>query len=87
MQIQLSPETSQKIAAAIGAADEGTVNRLVERIADDDQLMQSLMMPDLTAGDVQAITEGIASWKADRVRPFAEFDAEFRERNGLRSQS
>jgi hypothetical protein len=83
MQIELSPQASAKIAAAIGSADEQTVNRLVERMADDDQLMQSLMMDDLTADDVQAVREGLESWKADRVRSFAEFDAEFRDRNGL----
>ena len=87
MQIQLTPQASQKIAAAIGSADEATVNRLVERMADDDLLMQSLMMDDLTADDVQAVQEGIESWKAGRVRPFAEFDAEFRERNGLPPRS
>lgn len=87
MQFQLSPQASRKIAAAIGSADEQTVNRLVERMADDDQLMQSLMMDDLTTDDVHAVHEGIESWKAGRVRPFTEFDTEFRERNGLPPRS
>ena len=33
--------------------------------------------------DVRAIQEGIDDMEAGRVRPFREFDREFRQRNGL----
>ncbi len=87
MQIEISAQASAKIAAAIGAADQQTVNRLVERLADNGQLMQSLMNDELPPRDFQAIQDGIESWKAGRTRPFAEFDAEFRQQNGLPPRS
>jgi hypothetical protein len=83
MNIQLSDDATKKIEAVIGTSDPETVSRFFERIAGDEQLLQSFMLDDPNEEDIQAIREGIADADAGRVQSLAKFDAEFRLRNNM----
>ena len=81
--IQISDEAAKKIEAVIGTRDPQTLGAFFERFAQQEQLLQAVMVSDPTDEDVQAIHEGIADYEAGRVTPLSEFDAAFRERNGM----
>ncbi len=81
--IQISEEATKKIEAVIGTRDPQTVGAFFERFADQEQLLQAVMVDDLSDEDVQAVRDGIADYEAGRVTPLAEFDAAFRKRNGI----
>ena len=85
--IQISDEATKKIEAVIGTRDPQTMGAFFERFAEHEQLLQAVMVDDLSDEDVQAIQEGIADYEAGRVTPLAEFDAAFRKRNGMAAQN
>lgn len=84
--IQISDEAAKKIEAVIGTRDPQTLGAFFERFAEQKQLLQAVMVDDLTHEDIQAVREGIEDFEAGRTKPLAAFDAEFRRRNGFDSR-
>ncbi|MBY0587181.1 hypothetical protein K2X85_08395 [bacterium] len=54
-----------------------------EFASEDDLIREALRTLDRTRDDLAAIESGLADVDAGRVRPFEEFDREFRARNGI----
>ncbi|MFK7735141.1 MAG: hypothetical protein AB8B50_03880 [Pirellulaceae bacterium] len=87
MQIEISDEISQKMATILGTNDQVAIARIVERVANDEQLLKSLMVEELSDFEVLAVQEGIKQAEAGHVRSLDNFDAEFRARNGFAARS
>lgn len=74
MSIDLSPEVWNEIQRQISNGSYASPDEVV-RVA-----LAALRLRD---EEVVAIQEGIDDMEAGRLRPFSEFDREFRQRNGL----
>lgn len=83
MNVEISDQTTQRIQAIIGMLDPVTINTILKRIADDEQLLLSLTRSEPTEQDLQATRDGLEDVAAGRTQPFAEFDAELRSELGL----
>lgn len=53
MNIEISEQVSKRIEAIIGTSDVAVIRRLVERIAEDEQLLQSLMQDPPSDSDLR----------------------------------
>ncbi|GAB5405692.1 MAG: hypothetical protein Aurels2KO_39230 [Aureliella sp.] len=87
MHIEIPDEISQKMAAILGTKDQLAIARIVERVANDEQLLKSLMVEELSELDALAVREGIKQADAGQVRSLEDFDVEFRARNGFATRS
>ena len=74
MSIDLSPEIWEEIQRHIASGSYRSP---------DDVLRDALAALRARELEVVAIQEGIDDMEAGRVRPFREFDRDFRQRNGL----
>lgn len=74
MSVDLSPDVWNEIQRQLASGSYASPDEVV-RVA-----LAALRSRD---DDVRAIQEGIDDMEAGRVRPFREFDREFRLRNGL----
>lgn len=83
MNIEISDQATKRIQAAIGTTDPKLVGQIIERIAQDEQLLLSYCFADPSDADLKAIREGIDDAQAGNTQPLGEFDAEFRSRHGF----
>ena len=83
MNIEISDQTTQRIREVIGSFGPKTINAILGRVANDEQLLLSLMSDALTDSDIQAIREGMEDVAAGRTEPFSEFDAKLRAELGF----
>jgi putative addiction module CopG family antidote len=74
MSVDLSPDVWNEIQRQLASGSYESPDEVV-RVA-----LAALRSRD---DDIRAIQEGIDDMEAGRVRPFREFDREFRRRNGL----
>ena len=74
MSVDLSPDVWNEIQRQLASGSYASPDEVV-RVA-----LAALRSRD---DDIRAIQEGIDDMEAGRVRPFREFDREFRQRNGL----
>lgn len=83
MNVEISTETTKRIAEAIGKADPSLINKIVERVSYDKELLVGLASETMPAADVAAIREAIAQYNSGLTQAFEEVDAEIREQFGF----
>ena len=83
MQIEISDQTMQRIADVLGSSDPSTINLIMKRVSEDEQLLMSLSAAEPNEGDLEAVREGLADVAAGRTQRFSEFMSELREEMGL----
>lgn len=87
MNIEISDQTTKKIEAVIGTSDPETVGRFLERIAQDEQLLQAFMLEDPSDEELResaAMCErGMEDIKAGRSKPFDDAMNSVRDRLGF----
>ena len=74
MQIELPRDIVERVQQRAAAGRGGT---------EVDVIRQALDLLDWHDQERQAIQEGIDAWRAGDVKPFDEFDREFRALNGI----
>lgn len=76
MNIELSEQTAEKFAAVIGSADPQAIGRFLERMADDEQLLQSFFLDRRTEEEIRQSAadcdRAMESIKAGQGKPFEE---------------
>jgi len=83
MNVEISDQTTKRIAAVLGSFDPSTINLIVGRVAADEQLLMLLTADEPSEEDLQAIREGLEDVAAGRTQRFSEFDAELRKGMGF----
>lgn len=77
MQINLTPELAERLRHYAGRELDG------RRLSEVEIIGRALDLLDAEEQEVAAIQAGIDDWQAGRVRPFDEFDREFRLKHGI----
>lgn len=83
MNVEISDQTTKRIAEVLGSSDPSTINLIVGRVAADEQLLMLLTADAPNEEDLQAIREGLTDVAAGRTQRFSEFDAELRKDMGF----
>jgi len=83
MNVEISDQTTKRIAEVIGSSDPSTINLIIGRVAADEQLLMLLTADEPSEEDLQAVREGLEDVAAGRTQNFSEFDAELRKEMGF----
>lgn len=83
MNVEISFQTTKRIAEVLGSSDPEVINLIMQRVAADERLLVLLAADEPNEGDIQAIREGLEDVAAGRTLPFSEFDNRLREELGF----